>query len=138
MNIELGCRNTPREGYDGVDMGNWGQKYKGDAETILKTFKDESVDKIYASHFFEHLYPDDIVTMIKQVRRVLKTGGQAWIIVPHKDHERANVIWHKSYWTEFTFKDMAEYFDFEIIELVTNERLDIHCKMIKENLKTIL
>ena len=104
---------------------------EGSSLVGARTLRDNSVDEIYASHFFEHLYPHAVVNLLIQVERVLKKGGKLWIIVPHKDHERANVIWHRTYFTEFTFIDMAKYINFEIKELVTNSRMDIHCKMIK-------
>jgi len=129
--IELGCGKTPRDGYDGIDEQDFGQLYKADVLAVLTKFKDNSVDEIYASHFFEHLYPDKVIDTLIQVYRVLKINGQLWIIVPHKEHERANVLWHRTFFTEFTFSDYFRNDKWQIIELVTNSRKDIHCKVIK-------
>jgi len=39
--------------------------------------------------------------------------------VPHKDHDRANVLWHRTYFTEFTFEDYFDNAKWNIDELVT-------------------
>jgi len=132
--IELGSGKNPRDGYDGIDEQDFGQKYVGNAKDVLvSVFADDGieVDEIYASHFFEHLYPDKVVKLLVLIERVLKKGGKLWIVVPHKDHERANVLWHRTYFTEFTFEDYFDNAKWKITELVTNERKDIHFKAIK-------
>jgi len=129
--IELGCGATPREGFDGIDIQDFGQNYVGNAPDILKKMKDESVDEIYASHFFEHLIQDEIMLTLNQCHRVLKKGSQLWIVVPHKDHKKAYVLDHRTFFTEFTFSDYFNKPVWKIMELVTNERPDIHFKAIK-------
>lgn len=127
--LDLGCGKNPRRGYKGIDIKDFGQEYVGDCATVLKRMDKGSINSIFASHFFEHLDQDTVIETLKECHRVLKKGGQLWIIVPHKDHERAHVLWHKTFFTEFTFED---YFTkWEMRELVTNDRMDIHCKVIK-------
>lgn len=48
-------------------------------------FEDESVDYIYSSHFFEHLFKDDAQKVIRESFRVLKVGGIIRIGVPDLD-----------------------------------------------------
>ena len=44
--------------------------------TDLGQFKDASVSEIYASHIFEHLsYVNELLDTLKEVHRILKTGG---------------------------------------------------------------
>ena len=44
--------------------------------TDLGQFKDASVSEIYASHIFEHLsYVNELLNTLKEVHRILKTGG---------------------------------------------------------------
>jgi predicted SAM-dependent methyltransferase len=45
-------------------------------------FPDASVDHILASHFLEHLNRDDVLTVLKGFRRILKPGGTVHVIIP--------------------------------------------------------
>ncbi len=49
----------------------------------LSRFADESVEEIYASHFYEHLsYMHELVPAPQEAFRVLKRGGLLRIVVP--------------------------------------------------------
>lgn len=53
----------------------------GIQKTDLMVMADtERFDRIYASHVMEHV-PDDFV-VLKNLRRALKPGGEAWLLVP--------------------------------------------------------
>ena len=55
--------------------------------TSLGQFADNSIDEIYASHVLEHLgFRDELPAALREMRRVLKTGGTLKISVP--DFER--------------------------------------------------
>lgn len=43
---------------------------------------EKSVDFIYSSHFFEHLFKDDAARLLKSCTRVLKPGGTIRISIP--------------------------------------------------------
>lgn len=43
---------------------------------------DNSVDFIYSSHFFEHLFKDDAAALLKSCARALKPGGTIRISIP--------------------------------------------------------
>jgi predicted SAM-dependent methyltransferase len=45
-------------------------------------------DAVYSSHCLEHLYPDEVHVALAEVRRVLKPGGFAVIIVPDLEDVR--------------------------------------------------
>ena len=45
--------------------------------------QNSSVQKIYSSHFFEHLPYSDIRKVLKECYRVLKKGGKIYIVVPN-------------------------------------------------------
>jgi len=45
-------------------------------------FEDESVEEIYAGHFFEHLTFNDMIKVIKDCNRVLKKGCYMVITIP--------------------------------------------------------
>jgi SAM-dependent methyltransferase len=45
-------------------------------------------DVVYSSHCLEHLYPDEVSVALAEVRRVLKPGGAAVMIVPDLEDVR--------------------------------------------------
>lgn len=45
-------------------------------------FADQSVAVVYCSHTLEHLFPDDAIVALREIRRVLKPDGVARIAVP--------------------------------------------------------
>lgn len=45
-------------------------------------FANESAEFVYCSHTLEHLYPDEAVRLLKEVRRILTATGVARIAVP--------------------------------------------------------
>lgn len=81
--LDLGCRDGKKNPdsigidlveFDGVDL-------VGDAFEILQLFPKESVDKIYASHFIEHI--DDISRILSIFEKCLKAEGEICLIAPH-------------------------------------------------------
>lgn len=48
-------------------------------------FDDNSVDAIYTSHTFEHIFPDRLPFVLSECRRVLKKNGVIRIVVPDID-----------------------------------------------------
>ena len=46
-------------------------------------FPDNSIEKIYSSHLFEHLHYPEIEILLTECKRVLKTGGIFSICVPN-------------------------------------------------------
>jgi len=45
-------------------------------------YADDAVDKLYSSHFLEHLKRDKAVAVLEECRRVLKPGGIFRLVVP--------------------------------------------------------
>lgn len=43
---------------------------------------DNSVDIIYSSHFFEHLYRSEVFCLLKECKRVLKPNGVMRVVLP--------------------------------------------------------
>ena len=50
--------------------------------SISLPLHDNSVDFIYSSHFFEHLFKDDAAVLLKSCARVLRPGGTIRISIP--------------------------------------------------------
>lgn len=45
---------------------------------------DGSVDFVFSNQLMEHLHPDDAVAQLREIRRVLKTGGKYLCITPSR------------------------------------------------------
>lgn len=100
LKIDLGCgKNKKGADWIGVDE----LKFDG-VDVVMNIgkdkwpWKDGSVDEIHASHFVEHLYPEERIHFANELYRVLKKPeyengalirGFATIIVPHWTSQRA-------------------------------------------------
>uniref|UniRef100_A0A7C4TXY3 Methyltransferase domain-containing protein n=1 Tax=Caldisericum exile TaxID=693075 RepID=A0A7C4TXY3_9BACT len=137
--LNLGCgknwQNYPD--YEGLDIGDYGQKWKGDVLLLLVGFGDNSYDEVMANHFLEHFDQDQLRIIFSEVHRILKPEGKFEFIVPHKIKDRAWVLSHKTFWCEETVRFLEEYGEeygfgkWKIKELVVNGRLDICVCLIK-------
>ena len=54
-------------------------------------FRDGSIRNIFSSHFLEHLTGEQSVKLLKECKRVLKSGGVLRIVVPCLDNEVAEM-----------------------------------------------
>jgi ubiquinone/menaquinone biosynthesis C-methylase UbiE len=81
--LELGCGKNKKEKYFiGIDILDYPcVDIVGDVFEILKEIPDKSIDKIYTSHFVEHM--PSLPTLLTEISRVVKDGGEVEIIVPH-------------------------------------------------------
>lgn len=80
--VNFGCGETVYEGWIGVDG-----YFASNIDVVLDLrqplpFPNESVDLCYSEHFFEHLYPDEGLSHLREVRRVLRSGGVYRLVVP--------------------------------------------------------
>jgi len=48
-------------------------------------FADESIDFIYSEHFFEHLFTDEAVSLLKECMRIMRPGAVIRTCVPDAD-----------------------------------------------------
>jgi predicted SAM-dependent methyltransferase len=143
--VELGCGNKDhqREGYIHLDINDHGQDIVWDITKNLP-FRDNSCIEIYSSHTFEHITRQDLIGLFNECWRVLKSSGVLWVVVPAWDSESRFIIPHYTQFDEATFKhltgemnpDYPSLIDmhsrglrtWKTIELITNERPDIHWK----------
>ena len=140
VRIEMGCGDNKhrhperKEGWYGMDIVDYGQEIIWDMEENLP-FPDKSVDEIYSSHTFEHI--SNLVGLMNECWRILKDEGKLYIIVPHKDNEKAYIPSHVNHfdkfsWMFFEYRGVeTDYFvkPWIIEEIIVNERPDIHVKM---------
>lgn len=80
--LNLGCAGYKKDGYINVD---WNPQVQPDIVHDLNKFpypfEDNSFDLIEADHVLEHL--DRVFNVMKEVHRILKSGGKLKIKVPH-------------------------------------------------------
>lgn len=83
LNLELGSPTRPEQtGWIFSDINGFGD-IKLDFTKPLP-FPDNSVDRIYSSHIFEHFsYPNPMMGFLGECRRILKDGGEFSIAVPN-------------------------------------------------------
>ena len=143
--VELGCGDKDhwREGFIHLDINDNGQDIVWNFTKGLP-FKDNSCDIIYASHTFEHIERKDLIGVFNECWRCLKKNAYLWVIVPAYNSSSAYIIPHYTQFDENTFRHLTkelnpDYKDMDslhsskmrqwrTIELVTNERPDIHWK----------
>lgn len=72
-----------------VDINPDSKKYVSKDVTFYKSsssdipLKNNTVDKIFISNFFEHLTREDITSTIVELKRVLKKGGKVMVLQPN-------------------------------------------------------
>jgi len=82
LKLDFGCGKNVREGFEGVDCCDFGQRHTVD---LRKTWpwKDDSVDEAHSSHFIEHLTAPERIHFMNELYRVLRKDAKCQIIVPH-------------------------------------------------------
>lgn len=124
-----------KHGFTGIDIHDYGQPEVWDTRVIPWKYKASTVDAIRASHFFEHLTPDEAIAVLNECWRVLKPKGQIHIIIPNAwKRQEAYVLTHRSFWTEATFQDLKQGRRWEVYAIrrwepntvVTNKKGDTH------------
>ena len=125
MKINIGSGNKPIEGYEGVDIKDYGQEYVFDIEEEWE-IESNSVDEIYSSHCLEHVQHINFV--MSEMYRICKPDTVLRIKVPYFKSEGAfRDPGHVRFFTEYTFYyfnkafakqvsyDMEYDFDFEVV-----------------------
>lgn len=88
-------------------------------------------DVVHSSHVIEHVY--DLRATMEQVRRLLKPGGLAIVVVPNVVSENLLVvsqgIFHIRNFTPESFAHLFAVCGFELLELNTGDGLEIVARM---------
>lgn len=80
--VHLGCGKRCLKGYIHVDLADFPHiDHRHDIKT-LPMFDDGSIDLMYASHVLEYFDRIEVIDVLKEWRRVLKTSGVLRLAVP--------------------------------------------------------
>ena len=89
FDLHLGCGHKYLPGMINAD-GNRFQKIDLWIDLRNKLpFPDQSCRFVYSSHTLEHLFPDDAIHLLREIRRVLKPGTTARLAVPSVEYALA-------------------------------------------------
>lgn len=81
MKINFGCGEDYKEGWVNVDKCKVKADLIYDLDVFPYPFKDSSADYILCRSVLEHL--KDYISALKEMHRILKSGGMIEIFVPH-------------------------------------------------------
>ncbi len=109
MKLDLGCGPFKAEGYTGIDIYDYSKKYKdfiqGGVPEILHVFDDNSIEKVRASHFLEHIAQPKVIEAMNEIYRILVKGGLFEIVVPPTTGRGAFCDpTHVSFWNDMSFR----------------------------------
>ncbi len=120
MKLNLGCGKNKRSGFVGIDSFDWSNVYpegefiQGHVPEVFSKFKDNSIEKVYASHFIEHIPQDLVIKTFNEIYRILIPNGIFEIYVPPTQSPDGKACkgafrdpTHRSYWNDESFR----YFD---------------------------
>ena len=75
MKLHLGCGERYLEGFIHVDLAGYDHIDHEMPVDNLEIFSDNSVEEIYASHVIEYFDREEIKSVLKEWKRVLKENG---------------------------------------------------------------
>jgi ubiquinone/menaquinone biosynthesis C-methylase UbiE len=81
VKVNLGCGTHKLDGFINIDESD---HCNPDliADVLKLPFDDGYADIIYAGHILEHIRPKQIFTALREWKRVLKSGGTIYIVIP--------------------------------------------------------
>jgi SAM-dependent methyltransferase len=105
VKLDFGGGEKAMPGWETVDLYSKNPKYRIDLTKFPWPFEDQSVDAVAMFHFLEHV--DDVERTVMEVHRILKQGGEFWVIVPHARNPAACDISHRHFFTCVTFMTIS-------------------------------
>jgi predicted SAM-dependent methyltransferase len=126
--LNLGCGEQINHGL-GIDYLDFGQAIVWDVRKGIP-LPDHCVKEVHATHFMEHLTRPELYDLFQELRRVVKKGGEIYIITPHSDTDEADYLGHMSYWDDKRARGIVQGLG-DALELITWERrgMEFHCRI---------
>jgi hypothetical protein len=110
LKLDLACGQSPRDGFEGVDLSAPNVKHRVDLLKFPWPWKDDSAEELFCSHFVEHisareveerdlahvdarsrsfLGQDMFLAFFDECWRILKEGGKMTVACPAARNDRA-------------------------------------------------
>ncbi len=123
--INLGCGKDIKTGWINLDSVELpGVDICHDLEVLPLPFEDNTFDEVLCQSILEHIH--DYIPILKDIHRILKTGGKLSILVPHFTSKNAYTDpTHIRYFACRTFNFFTEthshayYFDFSFSKVAS-------------------
>ncbi len=84
MRLNLGCGDRYAEGWWNVDFA--GSPHRKDEEVDLRTnalpWAPGSIELAYAGHALEHLFVNEVITLLQTLRPLMAPGGELMVVGP--------------------------------------------------------
>lgn len=132
--LDIGCgANKKDANYIGIDMLDLeGVDIIGDVLSVTSKINENSVDKIFTSHFLEHV--ENLEEHLNEFSRILKKDGLLEIIVPHYSNPYFySDPTHKRYFGLYTMCYFAESNLFKRTVPQYNHQISFYLKSVKLN-----
>lgn len=114
--IDIGCGENKIPNALGLDIDKSSNPdILHDLNVYPYPIKDNECDKIYAKHVIEHL--NNPVDFMREICRILKPGGTAFIETPHFSCRVAySEPQHKLFFSYFMFNSLIKNLNLEVVE----------------------
>lgn len=83
IKLHLGCGKKHIEGFTNIDIRYLPGVDEVDNIKFLRSYKENSVDEIYACHVLEHFSRWEYIDVLKRWFKILKTNGKLILAVPN-------------------------------------------------------
>ena len=116
MILDIGCGNRKIANTVGMDIDKESQAdIIHDLNVYPYPIEDNAVDQIYAKHIIEHL--DDPRGFLRELWRILKPGGTAFIETPHfSSYAAYSEPQHKLFYSYFMFPTLLKGLRFKVVK----------------------
>jgi len=137
MKLYVGCGEKKKEGYESIDMYDFGHNIVWDMRKGYELWEGKKVEEVYAENFLEHLTYEEAIKFLNDSWEMLKpTNGVLQICVPSVHRDASWTLPHRSFYVERTFQELETdeqkvygIKNWKIDRLITSAKKNIYCWM---------
>ena len=123
LKVDLGCGESKREGFIGVDIAPLpGVDIVHDLAITPWPLEADTVEEVFCSHYLEHVH--DLMKFFNELYRVMRVGGKASFVVPYGDNVRA---WQDPTHVRPIYEASFLYYDENWMRANKLKHYPIHC-----------
>ncbi len=113
--LDIGCARNKIPGTIGMDIDPGSEAdILHDLNIYPFPLDDNSIDRVFAKHIIEHI--NDPRKFLREIQRILKQGGTAFIETPHFSCRVAySEPEHKLFYSYFMFCELLKGLDFKVL-----------------------